>query len=1120
VKRIFIILLVLISTSVTAQNWVKVFTAPTTVTSGYFFNQDIGFIGTGIYVSSGTPAAVYYTTDGGRSWTRSLMPNQNITGQFTDIWFRDRNVGYSLLKQGNEKGWSGIYRTVDGGLSWDLIHQADFGVAIRETKRGIFFTDRFFGIKRSVDNGLTFQNVKPAFGSLGLDFLDDNIGYATGEAVNGAPHHKTTDGGNTWEEILTFHESWTPYADPATKKIFYASEKDNKPKADNSFIVLTQDSAKTFDTRRTYKADAITGGIAGPKGCSSVVYVQGQGNDLADAIYGLLRSTDGGQNWVAVGGPSNTSDTRFAVTGRGAVVYAFSKTGEVWKTTNGGDGKLTGSVFPVTTIAQITPSDTLRAVVCDSNDLKLRFTYSDCDSLLVSQVYFLDDNDGELARVSTQKYFGKDGMKFDTVTVRYKPSNVGVSIQRVRVRLRHADGSFEDTTVTITIQGTPAKDVPLVVEAGAGKSLDFGNVGTCGADSTRIITITNAGCANMLVSSLSTALPFSLESSFQPFTLGAGEKRQFLIGFKPNIAASFTRKFTITTSNGADSITLTGVGIEGSRGLELIQPVIKTMACDSTEVEVVLHNISCAPVNIDSLLVLPPFSLPNGVRNTILGSDSSLRFIVRLKSNTVGTLSRELQVYSTSGGKRFDTILFVSGEVVDGAPSILITPATLQFDTVSLCSYKDLVLYIQSNGCSSLRIDSTVPNSTQAGFTVIKDIANISLPAGKIDSVIVRFAPTVLGTTGAVLKVMTSLGEHHIVLEGTGTNAPGTLSLLSSTIPTITTCEDTVFITTVSNTTCDSLIFDSISITGSATMDYLFDSRGITSLPIGATSNGVGIFTPSQGGQRDATLTYYFHTIAGQSKSVSVFLSGTGISTNPLELSLTTTSMSAPAGDEVVIPVVVSKPNSSPVKEILLTVKCNTDMLEPWFATSSYSGTPAIENQSAAGFNVRIQYDPVKIFAVGSLAEIHLKTYLTDTLHSEFTVVSVVATDSLGLVSCTPSSLGSGTLLFSTEQKCGDSIISTALQGNLKSIEITHISPNPTRGEIAVTIERVASYINESSILIYDEKGALTETIPISFPVGITKITNQLPIHGASGVRYIKLSDRESSNVAKVWLKK
>jgi photosystem II stability/assembly factor-like uncharacterized protein len=142
--------------------WVKVFTAPTTVTSGFFFNQDVGFIGTGVYVSTGTPAAIYYTLDGGQSWTRSLLPNQNIDGQFTDIWFRNRTVGYALLKQGVEKGWSGIYRTIDGGLSWELLYQADFGVAIRETKQGIFFTDRFYGIKRSVDGGFTFQTVKPS----------------------------------------------------------------------------------------------------------------------------------------------------------------------------------------------------------------------------------------------------------------------------------------------------------------------------------------------------------------------------------------------------------------------------------------------------------------------------------------------------------------------------------------------------------------------------------------------------------------------------------------------------------------------------------------------------------------------------------------------------------------------------------------------------------------------------------------------------------------------------------------------------------------------------------------------------------------------------------------------
>lgn len=1119
-RAFVIIVLILLSSTSRSQNWVKVFTAPTTVTSGYFINENIGFIGTGVYVSSGTPAAIYYTLDAGKSWTRSLLPNQNITGQFTDIWFRDRNNGYALLKQGVEKGWSGMYRTIDGGLSWDLIYQADFGVAIRQTNRGIFFTDRFFGIKRSVDNGLTFQTVKTAFGSLGLDFLDDEIGYATGEATTGAPHHKTTDGGNTWIEVTTSHESWTTYADPTTKKIFYASERDNRPKGYESFIVSSSDSGKSFVNRRTFRADAITGGIAGPKGCSSIIYVQGQGIDTADAIYGLLRSTDGGISWVPVGGPSNTSDTRFAVTGRGAVVYAFSKTGEVWKTTNGGDGTLSGSVFPITTISQITPADTLIASVCDSSDLKLRLTYSDCDSLFVSQVHFLDDIHHELSRHSIQRYFGKSGSSFDTVVVRYKPTTVGTSPQRIRLRLRHADGSFEDTTIAIVVKALSAKDVPFVVEAGVNKTLDFGNISICGGDSTRIITVTNTGCAELLVTSLSTVLPFSLKSTFQPFTLGTGKKRQFLIGFNPSAAVNYSSTLYIRTSNASDSLSLTGFGIEGLRGLELRQPTITTTSCDSVETEIILQNTSCTSIIIDSLRVLPPYSLPLSTMNTTLESDSVLRIKVKLKSNTVGTFLREFQVYSTLGNTRFDTVLFITGEVTDGTPNILISPASLQFDTVSLCSYKDLVLYLHSIGCASLTIDSTIANSTMAGFSVVKQLTNTVIPARGVDSVIIRFTPTVTGTTGAVLKVITSLGERHIVLEGTGTSAPGVLSLSSTKIPATSTCTDTVFIVEVSNTTCDTLIFDSVVISGIAANDYQFDSQGITTLPIGAAASGIGMFTPSQGGQRDALLTYYFQTLNGQSRSVSVSLSGVGISTNPLILSLATNTLSAPAGNEVVIPIDVSVANSTAIKEIVFTIRCNTDLLEPWFITMPYQGTPSIENQTAEGFDVRVQYDSPIIFSTGRFAEVHLKSFLSDSLSSIVTVASVIATDSIGLVSCTPSSVGNNSLLFSIIEQCGDSIIATRLARKMNSVEITSVSPNPSSGDVMISIERAASYTKECSILIYDGGGILLESIPIHFPAGINKISHQVLLEGASGVRYIKLSEIESTNAAKLWLRK
>ena len=106
------------------------------------------------------------------------MPNMNMFGQITDIFFVDRLTAWATARERTEHGWSGIYKSVDGGRTWDLWYQAEFPVSIRQTSNGIFYTDRYTGIKRSTDGGQSFQVVAPPSGALGLDFLNDNIGIS------------------------------------------------------------------------------------------------------------------------------------------------------------------------------------------------------------------------------------------------------------------------------------------------------------------------------------------------------------------------------------------------------------------------------------------------------------------------------------------------------------------------------------------------------------------------------------------------------------------------------------------------------------------------------------------------------------------------------------------------------------------------------------------------------------------------------------------------------------------------------------------------------------------------------------------------------------------------------
>jgi hypothetical protein len=265
IRKYFItaFLLVTLSGAAQAQHWRKIFSVPGIGSAASFYNPDAGCIGTGSY-PSGYPAQIYYTTDGGNSWTRSLMPNMNIFGQITDIYFFDQFTGWAAIREQVEHGWSGIYKTTDGGKSWDLWYQAAFPVTIRQTSRSIFFTDRVGGIKRSTDGGLSFQTVAVSGGALGLDFLDDNTGISSSEGTFTAPVYFTSDGGNSWNPGAFPHEGWSAFADVAMGKFFIASERDVHFPSTQSLIFEAAfiANASQFNANFLGPGDAITGGLS------------------------------------------------------------------------------------------------------------------------------------------------------------------------------------------------------------------------------------------------------------------------------------------------------------------------------------------------------------------------------------------------------------------------------------------------------------------------------------------------------------------------------------------------------------------------------------------------------------------------------------------------------------------------------------------------------------------------------------------------------------------------------------------------------------------------------------------------------------------------------------------
>ncbi|MEP7233849.1 MAG: choice-of-anchor D domain-containing protein [Ignavibacteriota bacterium] len=1123
---VLILLASAIAGSLHAQHWKQVFSCPTVGSAAYFFNPDVGCIGTGNY-PGGYPAQIYFTNDGGTSWTRAQLPNMDLFGQVTDIYFTDTQRGWATIRERIEHGWSGLYRTLDGGKTWKLWFQAQFPVTIRENSNGIFFTDRFIGIRRSTDGGITFPIVADANGILGLDFLDDNVGIASGEGSAAAPVLITRDGGNTWNPVDIPNEAWTAFADVATGGLLFASERN--PSVTTSGLFGSNDLGATFTNRFSGPADVITGGMAGPRWCRSVIYAQGQDSTLKyPGVLSMLRSVDGGFTWVRIGGPRNFNDKRFAVTGKGAVVYTFDKGGGVWKTSDGGDGTLTASALGRIFISDISQLSPLRSKLCDSADYLFQFTYSDCDSLIISNVAFLDDNLGELSAPVPARDFGKDRTKFDTLVLRFKPRKIHAAAERVRVTIRQPDGFVQDTIINIQVEGLSANDAPFLAEAPNHK-MDFGRRSICGDDSVRTLTITNTGCATMSITSLGTdGSPFNLLSSFQPFTLDPGVSRKILLQFQPRRIGLLAGILTISTADSVITISLSGEGIPGARGFRLSAPVIISTTCDSSEADLIFKNISCTAVRLDSFAIAPPFHLSQMQLPILLGSDSSITLHIQFTPVTDGSFSGSLVIHSYNNidsNDVFDTTLTILASALRGVAELRVEPSALAFGAINTCIFRELSLTISNTGCDTLHILDNPFIGISTGYSLITSAKGKNILRGDSTTIILRFQPNGLGVFAGTLRIMTNAGERDIPLSGIGTSDPGDLIPAAASIGSVLTCGDSAFVLKLNNSTCDSLYLDSITFSGIAIADYRVNFPSGKLLGSGGIIDVNAKFTPQSSGVRAATVHWFLHRSDGSMKEVTLAIGGIGVQPNVIQISLPNITLSGRAGSTIRLPIQLLDTSIVEVRSIQLQIDLNSNLLEPqsFDLNGSVLSGVVVSGFGVTASGVTIDLDlpkPQKLF-LGLLGTVVLHPFLSDSAQTNIVLSNFVAYDSLHSNVCLPTSTITPpqiTTDFLLSNECGDSTLSEFLRSGSAGFAIERITPNPTSGLIAVTIKLPPDYRNNGTLELFNALGEQLSSEAIISISGERKIIRNIEIPGSSGLHIVRIRSAQGVSSQSVYL--
>ena len=262
---------------------------------------------------SGTGGAVVRTTDGGATWTASVVPGADSL-QLRDVHALDAQTAWALsIGTGDD---SRIYKTTDGGATWRQVFanpeaEGFFDcLSMWDARRGLAFSDSVEGtflIVTTADGGETWTRVPasalpPAsegeggFAASGTCVAVHGTETAWIGTGNAAPARvlRTTDGGRTWTAAAT------PLAAGEAAGVASVAFRDAQhgvalggdigaPDVVSEAVAFTSDGGRTWTAGGTLPfAGAAYGGA----------YVPGTNALLAVGPGGAALSRDDGRTWT------------------------------------------------------------------------------------------------------------------------------------------------------------------------------------------------------------------------------------------------------------------------------------------------------------------------------------------------------------------------------------------------------------------------------------------------------------------------------------------------------------------------------------------------------------------------------------------------------------------------------------------------------------------------------------------------------------------------------------------------------------------------------------------------------------------------------------------------------
>jgi hypothetical protein len=351
-----------------------------------------------------------------------------------------------------------------------------------------------------------------------------------------------------------------------------------------------------------------------------------------------------------------------------------------------------------------------------------------------------------------------------TIQVAFAPTATGAQNGVLTIQANIPGGQL---TVQLTGTGLPAAAMAMNPVR-----LDFGSIAVGTTSAAQSTLATNTGGVTVNISRAQAAAPFTVTSDLCSGTaLGVNAACQIKVAFAPTTAGAATAALTVTDSVGAQSVILTGTGLEQATDTLSASAILfpaTAVGTLSPAQTVTLTNSGGLPLQS---IVITTGSTPAGQFQESdtcggqLPAQSTCTISVIFSPTQTGALTGTLTV---TDAQRTQT-LALSGPGV-ATPAFSVSPTSLTFtnQTVGVASSAQTVTITNAGALPMANIGLQLTGAAAASYSLSANTCGAALAAGANCSVGVVFTPSGTGAISALLSISSSTA--HVAAVGVPIN--------------------------------------------------------------------------------------------------------------------------------------------------------------------------------------------------------------------------------------------------------------------------------------------------------------------------------------------------------------